>query len=470
MPASRGYSSGKFALELEGKAAGFLHSVEGGEPFGTVVTEPVGPDGIRKKHIGQVDVEPIVITFGVGMAKEVYAWIAEVPNRQQKSRSGAIVFLNYDFTEVERLEWNAGLITEVVFPALDAAATDQALLTVTITPASTRLTSSSGKAHPGFTTKTQKKAMRSNFRLTVSDLDRASAKVKNVSAITISQPIVAEEGGLEHRGPARAGTVDISNVVVTLPQSSAQPWLDWVDEFLVKGIADDASERTATLQLLDQSLKDPLFTLTLSHVGPVRARRKLSTADIEAVSLVDVELYCESATFVPAAESAGSSVASTPTTPSGTSPLPPSSTSTDAVLALLAAAGAGIDTQRALKVLQASSLAGNPELVAARLKTTTAASSGAAANQRKRADGESLGERWASERASLDELQQIARLDSGDWTSIHLPDDHSLITQLREVGIVPPGGEGALQLTRDEFVEGIVAGTARVFRAAQPHL
>jgi hypothetical protein len=126
MAQSRGYSSGKFALELEGKAAGFLRSVEGGEPFGTVVVEAPGADGIAKKHLGSLEFEPITVTFGVGMAKELYNWIAEVCNRQQKPRSGAIVFLNYDFTEVERLEWKNGLITEIVFPALDGGAKDPA--------------------------------------------------------------------------------------------------------------------------------------------------------------------------------------------------------------------------------------------------------------------------------------------------------------------------------------------------------
>jgi hypothetical protein len=470
MPQSHGYSSGKFALELEGKPAGFLRSVEGGEPFGSVVVEAPGADGIAKKHLGSLEFQPITISFGVGMAKELYNWMAEVCNRQQKPRSGAIVFLNYDFTEVERLEWKNGLITEIVIPALDGGSKDTAFLTITIAPEQAQTTSSSGKVQSGFSTKAQKKFMASNFRFSVSKLESESKRVMRVQSLTIKQSI-AESGVGEERVPQRQpGTLQISNVLVTVPLAFGKPWLDWVDDFLVKGNSDDGSERTATLQCLDQALKDPLFTLTLSHVGPIRARRQVASSGIDAISLLELELYCESVAFAAAADVAGSSVSATSTSQtSTTSSSSGSSSTTEALAMLLAASGSVIDAQRALRVLQTSSIATAPELVAARLNATMI-SAPVAAKQRQRTDGEFLGERWASEHASLEELKSIAPLEAGDWSAIQLGDEHTLVTQLRQAGIVPPGGEGALQLTRDEFVEGIVAGAARVLRSARPHL
>jgi hypothetical protein len=471
MGQSRGYSSGKFALELEGKAAGFLRSVEGGEPFGTVVVDAPGADGIAKKHLASLEFEPITVTFGIGMAKELYNWIAEVCNRQQKPRSGAIVFLNYDFTEVERLEWKNGLITQIVFPALDGGAKDAAFLAITIAPDLVQRTSSSGKAQAGFATKAaQKKLMASNFRFSVSKLESESNRVMRVQGLSITQPVVAGGVGEERIPQRQSGTLQISNVLVTLPLAFGKPWLEWVDDFLVKGNSDDASERTATLQFLDPTMKDALFTVTLSHVGPVRARRQVASSGIDAISLLELELYCESVAFTPGVDAAGSPVSTTSTTQSSTGASPSgSSSTTDTLVALLAASGSIIDAQRALRVLQTSSIASSPELVAARLKATPI-SVPLATKQRQRADGESLGERWASEHASLEELKTLAPLEAGDWTAIQLGDEHTLVTQLRQAGIVPPGGEGAMQLTRDEFVEGIVTGAARVLRSAQPHL
>jgi len=243
--------SGKFALELEGKPAGFLRSVQGGEPFGAVVVEAPGPDGIAKKHLGGLDFEPITVTFGVGMAKELYNWIAEVCNRQQKPRSGAIVLLNYDFTEVERLEWKTGLITEIIIPALDGSAKDAAFLTITIAAEQVQTTSSSGKAQSGFATKAQKKFMASNFRFTVSKLESESKRVMRVQSLSIKQPVIEGAVGEERIPQRQPGTLQISNLFVTVPLAFGKSWLEWVDDFVVKGNSDDGSERTATLQFLD---------------------------------------------------------------------------------------------------------------------------------------------------------------------------------------------------------------------------
>jgi hypothetical protein len=184
---------------------------------------------------------------------------------------------------------------------------------------------------------------------------------------------------------------------------------------------------------------------------------------------VELELYCESVALVQAPDAAGTTVSATSTQPA-TTQTSAASTATDTLATLLAAATFGTDAQRALRVLQASSFVSSPDLVAARLKATTIPVPPVAGRQRTRADGESLGERWASDRASLEELQEIAPLETGDWSSIQLRDEHTLVAQLRQSGIVPPGGEGAMQLTRDEFVEGLVAGAARVLRSAQLHL
>ena len=361
MPKSRGYSSGKFALELQGKAAGFLQSVEGGEAFGTVVALPPAEDGIAKKHIGHVEFEPITIAFGVGMADELYAWIAEALDRKQSPRDGAIVFLSYDFTDIERLEWESGLITMISFPAADASAKDAAFMTVTITPDLTSVKPSNGKAHAGFSTKTQKKWLPSNFRFSVGGLESASSKVKKVDALTVNQPLTTEE-----RSPRHLGTLQVSNVLVTVPLAFAQPWLDWVDDFLVKGNADEKAERTATLEFLDQSLKNVLFTMTMFHVGPVRARRQVAGGTVDVVAEVELELYCEFLAFMSGKETAGTPIAmpaatQAPSPPANQPPAPGPAGVTDALVALLANGGSGSDAQRALRLMEAASLTRNPE-------------------------------------------------------------------------------------------------------------
>jgi hypothetical protein len=476
MPQSRGYSSGTFAVELQGKAAGFVRSVEGGEAFGTVVTSPAGVDGIVKKEIGRVDFEPITITFGVGMAPELYAWIAEMVERRQTPRDGAICFLNYNFTEVERLEWKNGVITEVVFPAADGSSKDAAVMAVTITAESTALSSSGGKAKSGFSTKAKKQWMASNFRFSVSGLEAASSKVRKVSSFRITQAVKSAEAvGAERLAERQLGTVEVSNLGVTVALASAKPWLDWVNDVLVKGNTGDEAERTATLEYLDQTGKNVVFTINLDHVGPVRVERQMSSDKLDVVADVQLELYVESATFEIEADSAGDVVNAQP---SAEAPIPPASepaprsasAANDLRGGILTDAESVGEVERALRVLRAAPQTRKPELVAARLKATTARAAPAVTQRPQRTEGESLGERWASEQASLLELQQIGELEGGEWSGIRLAEDHSLVAQLQKAGVIPPGGEGPLQLIRDDFVEGVVAGAARVFRAVQTHL
>jgi len=75
-----------------------------------------------------------------------------------------------------------------------------------------------------------------------------------------------------------------------------------------------------------------------------------------------------------------------------------------------------------------------------------------------------------NENGTLEEVQQIAALDGGDWTAVRLVSDHTLIAQLVDSGVVPNGADGPIDLDRDAFVEGIVMGAAQALRSATPHL
>ena len=59
--------------------------------------------------------------------------------------------------------------------------------------------------------------------------------------------------------------------------------------------------------------------------------------------------------------------------------------------------------------------------------------------------------------------------EHGDWTELRLEGDHSLADFLRATGVLDGTG-GPVDLSRDDFVDGLVAGAERVFREAQPHL
>ena len=63
----RGYTAGKYGIDLDGINAGWVSSVEGGMASSDVVVEKLGPDHIQRKHIAGVKYEDISVSCGTGM-------------------------------------------------------------------------------------------------------------------------------------------------------------------------------------------------------------------------------------------------------------------------------------------------------------------------------------------------------------------------------------------------------------------
>ena len=299
MPVASGYSAGKFAIEIDGSFAGFIESVEGGEPFGVVAEEAPSPSGLIKKHLSSVRFEPIKLTASNGLSSFFYSWIAEMLARAQSPRDGAIVFYDFQLNEINRLEFTNGLITEVVFPRLDGSSREAATFSLTITPEATTFKPSAGKTKAKLSSKKQKKVLASNFKFTLDGLENASKRVRSIDSITI------KESERDPQDRLAQPPLNVSNVVVTLPMVDAEPWFDFLDDFVVQTNNADSFERQGSIELLDPSLKDVQFTLDLQNVGIVRARRVRADSGSEVVATMEVELYCESVVFTPSSDALG---------------------------------------------------------------------------------------------------------------------------------------------------------------------
>jgi len=458
------YASALFILELEGTTAGFLRAVEGGEPFGEVVNEPVDASGVVKKHIGSVSYQPIVISFGTGMGKSVYQWMADVLDRKPSAKSGAIIFADYNYKERSRLEFDKALITEIGFPALDAKSKDAALFRLTLQPQVTRVdTTSLGTSIKGFSTKSQKRWFASNFRLKVNGLETACAKTNAVEALVITQPPRLGD-------PNASGLLNIPNLLFTVAESSAQDILNWANDFLFNRKINQASERSGTLEFLEVSLKAVLFTLKFSNLGVIRVSRSRTEENASVIARLGVELYCEQMSFIPETDAIGNVTKATAS--QGTTNAAAGSLS-DTLVNLIA----GRVTPDVLQVLNAPSVSpatappaqSASELIARRLITTVRSES-AGPLVPKWDDGVALGEQWAANTATIDELNEIKTINKDDWSALKLESGHSLIDTLRDQGMVPEGADGPIQLERDAFVEGLVAGALHVLNNATPHL
>lgn len=476
---SRQYSSACFLLQLGGAAAGFLRSLEGGEPFARVIDEPVDGNGVVKKHIGQPSYQPIVITFGAGMAATLYQWMSDTLDRKPAVKTGAVIVGDHSYKERYRIEFDNASLIGISFPAVDAHSKDAGVFTLTLQPEVARVNAAFlGTAIQGFTTKSQKKWLVSNFRLKISGLETACTKVNAVDALIATQTVTSTSVGVEREAVPAKPVLNIPDLRFTVAESTAQDILNWADDFVVKGNNGSASERSGTLEYLDTSLKKVLFTVSFSNLGVLRANRSRAEENAGVIARIAVQLYCEQMAFAPEKDTVGAAVASTSTstsTPASSGNGGASISLADTLISIIAGKLTPESAlQSALNVpgatqTSASAATSLSETVARRLLTTARpVETGPVVP--KWDDGVALGEQWATTTASIDELSDIKTINQDDWSALKLETGHSLVEQLRSQGMIPDGVDGPLQLERDAFVEGIVAGAIQVFGSATPHL
>lgn len=294
----RAYASAHYALELDGMAGGWVRSFEGGTARGDVVVEPPGANPFAKKHLGGVRFEPITISFGAGMNKPVFDWIKTSISGKIQRRNGAIVVADMNYKVVERVDFQNALITEVGFPALDAAVKEPSYFTVKFTPEFTRRGTGGAGApvnQPAATKQTS--LLGSNFRLRIQGLEQAVARVNRIEAVTIRQKSVGSAVGDSRINQQAPGGFDFSNLVFTMSETDAAPLYQWADDFIVKGNNGDAQERPGVLELLSADLKTVLFTLSFYNLGVVSVAPVPVLTGADAIRRVKVELYCERIDF-----------------------------------------------------------------------------------------------------------------------------------------------------------------------------
>ena len=416
----RTYSATRVLLELDGQVAASLADVEGGELFADVISEP--PSGGRvKKHLGEVRCAPITIGFGAGMGKPLFEWIAAALIGKQMTHDGALVFLDYKSTATSRLEFTAAGITDIVTPAYAATSKQQTRWEVVLQPESAKISHASlGSIQPSQPAKSQKNWLGTNFSFSLSGLETSCAKVMAVEPIHIGFP------------PKLDGAPDVGNVAVTVSNVALKPFQDWHTNFVTAGLNSDEYELAGSIVQRSVDLKETLCSIGLENVGIVRITPDRVEGATDVVARSRIELYAEAVKLNAAALATFAE-----TKPSG---------------------GAGPTTDQ--RIIRGADLA-------ARLRSTNVFRVVDDQPPRQR-EGEAAGEAWARRTASLDELASIAAL-AGDWTELRLSEDHSLAAELAATGelVADPG---PVELTRDEYVDGLVAGASRVFREALPYL
>jgi hypothetical protein len=294
---SRAYAAGNYVMDIGGKNVGYLKSFKGGNPMAEVVTEkPTPAQPYPKKHVGQVQYEPIVVSVSASMSKELYTELEKAFNGQLHRFNGAVHSLDYQFKEASRLSYTDGYISEVVVPGLDIGGKDPIWFKVRLVPGYTKTESGSGTAYKADYKVEQKMMLPSNFRLSIAGLEAATQKVTTIEPITVKQKPAESSTGSGRDSAKGAPEVSHSNLVVTLPTADAAPFVAWLNSFVVQGNNDESQEKEGTLELLSPNRKNVLVLLTFKNIGIFRLT-SLPTDSSSTTPLVKAEMYVEHIVF-----------------------------------------------------------------------------------------------------------------------------------------------------------------------------
>lgn len=299
---NRGYSVGKYGIELQHTLAGWVKNISGGEATAEVITESMGSDHLKRKHLGTLKYDEVTFQCGAGMTSGIYDWIKTGFDQSSNTRGredGAVVFADYDENEITRLNWTQGLITEYSMPALDAGSKEAALMSIKFQPETTRkVIGGGGKIKFPSDAGKQKRWLPSNFRLRIDGgFEEGCRWVNKIESLVVKQKVI-ENGVGELRDYEKVpGSVDVPNLVITLSESHAQEFYRWHEDFVIRGNNDQGSEKGGVLEYLDSSLKTTLFTLSFFQLGIFKITPDKVEAAGESVRRVKVEMYCEDIKF-----------------------------------------------------------------------------------------------------------------------------------------------------------------------------
>lgn len=292
MSTLRSFSSGKYQFNLDPTFdAAYVKSVDGGFHKAEVVSEQAGPSHLSFKHSSTVDIQPISLELGMAISKPMIDWISASWRRDYQRKSGSILHADFNGKIRYAQEFTEALILETSFPALDASSKDSAYMTVKIQPEGLSIKTEGGDLKGTLGVK-QKLWTPANFCLSVDGCNCDG--VSKIDSFTVKQEVKKF-----HFGPYREPQIEPSKLTfpdLTIESSLAyaEDFMKWHQNYVVLGKKDTKEQRDGEIIFYDQTLSNPLLTVSLANIGISSFEILKSEAHSETIKKAKIGLYVES--------------------------------------------------------------------------------------------------------------------------------------------------------------------------------
>lgn len=287
----RTYNTTYATLELDGAVVGFLDSYEGGSPYGEVVNDKVGPDRIQQKRIAGVRYEDLTLSFGVGMADALYAWISETATGKSPRKNGSVIMADSKGQVESRLVFYNAIIKEIHFSEFNATSKDAGRITLKLGCGYTQLAGPGGNIPRDTGINKQKRWTQNLFRLKIDGLESSVSKVNRIEALTLTQKTVKNMTGNPKNDFMEPMVVEVSDLRVTLPDAYSAQFRQWMDESVISGT--HKQERQGSIEIISPNGQDVVFTLSLYNLGIFRLSPGKVEKGKESSPLINADMYVE---------------------------------------------------------------------------------------------------------------------------------------------------------------------------------
>lgn len=249
-PNKRGPTSNKYALSLQGRHCGWLTDVSGALTVGEL-----GGEGRSGRY------EELSLRGWPGLPEAFYGWVVGSLAEEPEARDGELLLADDGYSEISRLAFRGGVVTELSLPEHEAGLADRTKLRLKFSPQSSRRSYHDGYIS-GEAVDTRKPAPATEVALHIDGLEEASSQVRRIEGLAIRQRVErvrADEGVLVRR----VGPLVIDPLSVVLAESKAHGFVRWLQSCE----AGKSNGRVATLTL---GLPSVGFTVELQQVRPRR--------------------------------------------------------------------------------------------------------------------------------------------------------------------------------------------------------
>lgn len=258
-----GYNSAQLAIELDGKIAGPVQSLQMPAYRLEPVVAPIGPD--RRPALGNnTHIEPMQAEFEPLQAPALLDWALSLPEHRPAELAGAALVLDQNGKLQRRVEWREGLLTELRLPMLDATSKQRFGIGISWQPGSVVYAKPDGSARLPASPRGKGPTL-ANFR--VSGLAFDASFITRVGLPTVTSKIV-EDGFGSFRPPRPSyKRIDLGELTLEFSARSRDAVLAWVQKIIDDGRILEEEYLDIVIDLLDTAMKKVLLSLRLSGCG-----------------------------------------------------------------------------------------------------------------------------------------------------------------------------------------------------------